>query len=314
MKLKPTPEQKLIIKHLHGHAMVKAGPGCAKTATLALRVMHMLKQGYEPSSIVILTHGKALSLDIVETLSKSDLAGPVIQQITVSTIHSFAYLLVRKYYQLLEYDEVPTLVKQQGKNLFIKRHAKLTGLKLAELKQAFSQYDATSSKSAKVEAALGKDNATLAKKAYNQYSRYKMKRNTVDFNDMIKGAIKLLKLRPDSTLRGYEHLMVDELQDIDGPQKEFLLHLSLRIKSTVMVGDPLQSIYGWRSALPRYWTDIENALTPKQFVLTESFRTPQQALALVNDLGRRIDKYAPILTSKVNGESPGVMKILNLRN
>ena len=208
-KLKPTLEQKLIIKHLQGHAMVDAGPGCAKTSTLALRVMHMLKQGYEPSSIVILTHGKALAADIADTLSKF-VDRDVAQQINVSTIHSFAYRLVRKYHHLLEYDEVPIPLKQQQKNLFIEHHAKLTGLKPADLKQAFSQYDATYSKSAKVVEALGKDKATLARKAYIRYSRYKMNRNAVDFNDMIKGAIKLLKLRPNSTLRGYEHLMVDD--------------------------------------------------------------------------------------------------------
>jgi hypothetical protein len=41
MKLKPTPEQQLIINHLHGHGIVKAGPGCAKTSTLALRVKYL---------------------------------------------------------------------------------------------------------------------------------------------------------------------------------------------------------------------------------------------------------------------------------
>ncbi|WP_340124180.1 hypothetical protein [Methylobacter svalbardensis] len=52
--LKPTPEQKLIVKHQHANAMVVAGPGCAITSTMALRAKHMLDQGYGPESIVIL--------------------------------------------------------------------------------------------------------------------------------------------------------------------------------------------------------------------------------------------------------------------
>src|SRR5450631_4375617 len=45
MELKPTPEQKMIINHLHGHAVVKAGPVCAKTSTLALRAKHLIERG-----------------------------------------------------------------------------------------------------------------------------------------------------------------------------------------------------------------------------------------------------------------------------
>lgn len=307
MKLKPTREQQLIINHRRGHAMVKAGPGCAKTSTLALRVKYMLDRGCDPSSIVILTYGKALTLDITRTLFQ--LLGPRANQITVLTIHSFAYRLVRKGYQLLEYGEVPTFAKPQWKKRFIKREAKRTGLTQRELKQAFAHYNQDNY--AKVEAALGKDKAAMAKKAYNQYSGYKRKNNTVDYRDMIRGALELIKHQSVSILWPYQHLMVDELQDIDGLQKEFLLHLSLRMESTVMVGDPQQSIYGWRGSLLRYWTDLDKALLPKQFVLTQTFRVPRQALPLVNNLGCRIDVGAPVLTSQFEGEIPTLLDFVD---
>ncbi|WP_262964288.1 UvrD-helicase domain-containing protein [Methylobacter psychrophilus] len=311
--LKPTLEQKRIINHLKGHAMVNAGPGCAKTSTLALRVQHMLDQGYEPRSIVILTFGKALSLDIVDTLSK--LIGPAAaNQITVSTIHSFAYKLVNKFYKSLGHDEKPTVFNPQSRERFLKRRVKGTGVKLKELKQAFNQYDLYSGiKSRKIEDMLGNDKAKLAKKSYRHYSKYKLRKNAVDFNDMVVGAIKLLKLRTNSrsTLLGYQHLMVDELQDIDRNQKDLLLLLAPRMKSTVMVGDPLQSIFGWRQSLPRYWHDIEKTLTPKKFALTRSFRAPRQALALINNLGREINPDAPLLTSKFDGEIPKLLEFVD---
>ena len=306
LKLTPTHEQKLITRHLQGHAMVKAGPGCAKTSTLALRVQHMLDLEYEPSSIVILTYGKALPLDIVETLTKF-IGTEVAKQITVSTIHSFAYRLLKTDCQSAG-QLAPRALNQQRKERFLKDRAKRTGVKLKELKQAFNHYDLRI-KSSKIEAMLGTDKAELAKKAYRSYSKYKLKRNKVDFNDMVRGALKLLKqhLDPDqdsTLLCSYQHLMVDELQDIDRAQKELLLLLALRMESTVIVGDPLQSIYGWRRSLPRYWHDIEKALVPKQFELTQSFRIPRQALALVNDLGRKIDPDAPVLTSTFDGCKP----------
>lgn len=302
--MKLTHEQKLITRHLQGHAMVKAGPGCAKTSTLALRVQHMLDLEYEPSSIVILTYGKALPLDIVNTLSKF-ISPEVAKQITVSTIHSFAYRLLKTDCQSVGHVP-PRALNQQRKERFLKDRAKRTGVKLKELKQAFNHYDSRI-KSGKIEAMLGNDKAKKAKMAYKSYSNYKSKRNKVDFKDMIRDAIKLLKQHPDqdsTLLCSYQHLMVDELQDIDRAQKELLLLLAMRMESTVIVGDPLQSIYGWRRSLPRYWHDIEKALVPKQFELTQSFRIPRQALALVNDLGRKIDPDAPVLTSTFDGSKP----------
>jgi len=55
MLLQPTLEQIKIINPSKGNALVKAGPGCAKTTTLALRAKHMIKLGYEPNSMVLLT-------------------------------------------------------------------------------------------------------------------------------------------------------------------------------------------------------------------------------------------------------------------
>lgn len=53
MKLKPTPEpeQKLIVKHRHGHPMVNVGTGCVKTSTLGLRAKHLIETECEKTEI-----------------------------------------------------------------------------------------------------------------------------------------------------------------------------------------------------------------------------------------------------------------------
>jgi len=309
MKLKPTPEQQLIIKHLHGHAMVKAGPGCAKTSTLALRAKHLLDMGCDPKSIAIVTYSKALTLDIAKTLTKQ-LGKYLVKQITVKTIHGLALRLVTRHHKEQGLSK-PMVLKAQTKKQFIQYYAKKHKLKNSELSQAFYHYE--TGNDTQVETILGKNKAALVKSAYKRYSIYKQKRNKLDFEDMIVQALKLLKSGqdPSSILLPYQHLMVDELQDIDGPQKELLLHLSRRMKTTVMVGDPLQSIYGWRRALPRYWDDIEKSIKPKQFELTQSFRIPRQALPLVNDLATRIDDDAPVLNSQIEGECPELIALVD---
>jgi len=307
MLLQPTLEQIKIINPSKGNALVKAGPGCAKTTTLALRAKHMIKLGYEPNSMVLLTYGKALASDIQSTLFR--LVGKAAADITVSTIHSFSYQLVTNHHKLLGFREPPDVGDEQL-NQFIKSEAKRTGLKCPEIKKAFDCYD--SNHPDKVVDALGKGKAKEVKRAYNEYSKQKKQSNTLNFDDMIRHSVELLEHHSNLVRLPYQHLMVDELQDINLDQKKLLILLakSPAMQSTVMVGDPLQSIYGWRQASLRFWRDIENTLKPKLFTLTDSFRIPKQAMKLVNNLGARIDKDAPVLKSKVNGEAPVLVDLI----
>lgn len=122
MAIKPTKEQKLIIKHRVGNAMVNAGPGCAKTTTLALATQAMLKDGIDPSHILLMTYSKALTADIKKAVSiKQTLSD---SEVHVSTIHSFALKLVSDNFRLLGLDAPPSLVKQNQKNRYIKGRAK----------------------------------------------------------------------------------------------------------------------------------------------------------------------------------------------
>lgn len=307
-KLTPTPEQQRIIKHESGHAMVKAGPGCGKTSTLALRTECLIESGSDPTTIVIMTFGKALSEEIPETLV-GHIGQQLVEQMTVSTIHGFAYQLVKNHYQLVGFAREPSLLKTAKKNRIINRIAKNTDLSEAELSEAFSDY--SSGKSSRVENRLGKRQASIAKKAYEKYLNRKKAKSVMNYDDMIVYALQLVKEYPAVVKKDYQHLMVDELQDINDLQKRFLLKLSRLMKSTVMVGDPLQSIYEWRQASPRYWSELETSLNPKLFTLTRSFRIPKLALKLVNDLGFQIDKKSPKLTSKVEGETPMLIKLVD---
>lgn len=307
MKLKPTDEQKQIIRHATGHAMVKAGPGCAKTSTLALRTQRLIKQGNDPENIVLVTYSKDLTEDIKRTLAER-LSPEEAEQVVVKTIHGFAFKIVSQYYEQQGQTQLLPLSAGKRKQL-IQRYAKKYKLKVSNIKRAFNFFE--TGNNTQVIEALGKAKAKHAKSAYAAYSKYKKKYDKVDFQDMISLALELLKSGSNRTslLEDYQHLMVDELQDINGPQKDLIRELSRYMTSTMLVGDTHQAIYGWRQALPRYWTDLAKALAPKHFSLTESFRNPTQALPLINDTARRIDERAPMLKSTVDGKQPVLVEL-----
>jgi len=81
-------------------------------------------------------------------------------------------------------------------------------------------------------------------------------RGVVTFHDLVDGASRLLRERPavaDSLRSRIDQLLVDEFQDTDARQCDLLRALALRGPEEgrpgfFAVGDPKQSIYGWRSA------------------------------------------------------------------
>lgn len=86
-----TWEQKSIVSHDTGHALVKAVPGSGKTTTLVKRVERLVKTGTDPRSILILMYNKSAQVSFTENL-KTALMSSVIPEIR--TFHSLALKIV----------------------------------------------------------------------------------------------------------------------------------------------------------------------------------------------------------------------------
>ncbi|UFQ96292.1 UvrD-helicase domain-containing protein [Pseudomonas wenzhouensis] len=86
-----TWEQKNIVSHDTGHALVKAVPGSGKTTTLVKRVERLVKTGADPRSILILMYNKSAQLGFTEKL-KTALKSTAIPE--VRTFHSLALKIV----------------------------------------------------------------------------------------------------------------------------------------------------------------------------------------------------------------------------
>jgi ATP-dependent helicase/nuclease subunit A len=89
--------------------------------------------------------------------------------------------------------------------------------------------------------------------AIHQYDQYKKKRGLIDYTDMeVKVKLLLENERVRETIRAeFDLLLVDEFQDTSPIQLDIFLKLAKLVKYTIWVGDPKQSIYGFRGAEPR---------------------------------------------------------------
>ena len=97
------------VETIDGPVMVVAGPGTGKTQILALRIGNILKKtDTTPDSILCLTFTNSGVIAMRERLEKY--IGSRGREVSVSTFHSFAIKLVEKYYELLDFRQIPKLL------------------------------------------------------------------------------------------------------------------------------------------------------------------------------------------------------------
>jgi len=139
------------------------------------------------------------------------------------------------------------------------------------------------------EASAG-DRLRVLASIYQAYQMRLREARLVDFRDLISGAIELLQSNPalrEAMRAKFRYVLVDEFQDVDPAQFELLRLIAPPEANPrlVVVGDPDQSIYGFRGTVPRLLShDFTAVYGSATLQLEECRRCSQQAL----DAGERL--------------------------
>ncbi len=129
-------------------------------------------------------------------------------------------------------------------------------------------------------------NFDIAINAINEYENYKKSRGLIDYTDMEALILKILK-HPhvfEVLSQEIDLLLVDEFQDTSPMQLEIFLKLSSIAKHSIWVGDPKQSIYGFRGAEPDLMLAIIKELggVKPEDIQEYSWRSREDLVNLVN--------------------------------
>ena len=134
----------------------------------------------------------------------------------------------------------------------------------------------------------------------------------MDFDDLLIFTLQLLK--NNETLLNYyqdqyKYILIDEFQDTNIIQYELIKLLASKHKNVFIVGDPDQSIYGFRGANYENYTYFLNDFKPKVIVLDENYRSTMHVLNAANKLisNNRNRKTIKNLKSEL-GEGPVIIK------
>lgn len=121
--------------------------------------------------------------------------------------------------------------------------------------------------------------------AWNAYEKLKMIKNYLDYSDLNKNALTLLEKNKDIA-KDYDYIIVDEFQDTNKIQLDFLFGLAWN-KNITVVGDLNQSIYRFRGAYNRNFNEFRERFNVEGkdiFNLDRSYRSSNKILRAAHQL------------------------------
>ncbi|HLP95417.1 MAG TPA: UvrD-helicase domain-containing protein, partial [Saprospiraceae bacterium] len=153
----------------------------------------------------------------------------------------------------------------------------------------------------------------LAADALHEYEQYKKKRGLIDYTDMETYVSKLLRVESvRQTLREeLDLLLVDEFQDTSPIQLDIFLQISGLARHSIWVGDPKQSIYGFRGAEPALMRAIIQATggVKDENILKKSWRSRPDLVHASNAIFERAFEGMPreqIVLEPAHADNPAL--------
>lgn len=244
----PDARQRAVIEHTHGHLRVFAGPGTGKTSVIVESVHERIRAGQQPGSILVLTYGRMAAEELRQRLVLGDQAVPV-----ATTFHALAHRLLQaeshppRVMAAPEQDAVLRNIVRHTEHLPAELEAARHSRGLAEQLRNFilrAQSEGLAPSD------IGGPDAfrRAAAAVYAEYLDIIELSGGLDYAGLIRSATVLIRDRPAQAVRELRTIFVDEYQDTDPSQVSMLKALAAGGAQIVAVGDPDQSIYGFRGA------------------------------------------------------------------
>ncbi len=288
------PEQKDAVLTIDGPLLVLAGAGTGKTRVLTTRLAHVLtlRKAY-PNQILAVTFTNKAAREMKERIGH--LIGSAVEGMTwLGTFHAIGVKILRNHaelaglksgFSILDDDDQLRLLKQllQAEGIDEKRWPARA---LANAIDGWKNRGLTPDKVPAGEA-FGYANG-LGAKLYADYQARLKTVNAADFGDLLLEVLRIFQNHPDvlqSYQQRFKYMLVDEYQDTNVAQYQWLKLLAQGHKNICCVGDDDQSIYGWRGAevdnILRFSKDFPGA---KVIKLERNYRSTMDILGAASGL------------------------------
>ncbi|HIV33649.1 MAG TPA: DNA helicase PcrA [Candidatus Blautia intestinigallinarum] len=287
------PQQKEAVCHTEGPLLILAGAGSGKTRVLTHRIAYLIEEkGVNPWNIMAITFTNKAAEEMRERVDK--IVGFGSESIWVTTFHSTCVRILRRYIDRLGFDNRFTIYDTDDQKTVIKDICKRLNIdtKIYKERALMAQISHAKDQMVTPEEFELNYRADYQKQAviqvYKEYQAQLRKNNALDFDDLIMKTVELFQCNPDvldSYQERFRYIMVDEYQDTNLAQFQFVSLLASKYQNLCVVGDDDQSIYKFRGA------NIENILgfervfaDTKVIRLEQNYRSTKNILNAANEV------------------------------
>lgn len=308
------PSQKKAVVHTEGPLLVLAGAGSGKTRVLTSRIARIVREKVcPPSGILAVTFTNKAAREMKERVAKL-VSAQAAEAMTICTFHSLGVRILREDGQLLglskrfsiisDHERQSTLkgvIRSTGRAAKDEDHDKL-GVAISLAKNAALDPD-----SADTEDQLG----IKGRKVYRAYTTMMLKRQSVDFDDLLLLPLRLFQKHPE-VLRKYQKrfrfVSIDEFQDTNAVQMKLATMLAAPQNNIMVVGDDDQGIYSWRGAVLDNILSFSSKFTGcTKVILDHNYRSTSQILEGAHAVVERNSKRTPKKIIAACGEGDPIM-------
>ncbi|PYO92794.1 MAG: ATP-dependent DNA helicase [Gemmatimonadetes bacterium] len=269
-----------------GPLLIIAGAGTGKTNTLAHRVAHLIKEGADPSRILLLTFTRRAAE--IMTRRAERIVGKKARVGWAGTFHSVANRLLRPHASAVGLEPSFTVLDRSDSADLLNVVRQELGF--AKLPARFPKKDTCLAIYSRVVNTRGTIETTLnhtfpaytdwveqLRALFRGYVEAKQRRSVLDYDDLLLYWFYLMEAAAAEVSRRFDHILVDEYQDTNALQADIVLKLG---RSITVVGDDAQAIFAFRGATVRNILDFPNRFDPPATVieLEQNYRSVQPIL------------------------------------
>ena len=275
-------EQRLAVETTAGPLLVLSGAGTGKTRVLTTRIAYILNNHLAmPWNVLALTFTNKAANEMKKRLESFSDGAWYAGDIWCGTFHSICLRILRANAERAGLRRDFIIYGEDDQKNVIKSLLTTSTKTPGDYVEEFSAI---------------KDRGLIAlkntDKLFNAYNAELARLNAIDFGDIILRVLELFDKNPDILSRyqnQFKYILVDEFQDTNNAQMEFLVFLTRGIEcpNICCVGDDDQSIYSWRGAEIKHILNFEKTFPNAQIIRLETnYRSTSNILNAANSLIR----------------------------
>ncbi|AHG60968.1 Rep [Buchnera aphidicola str. G002 (Myzus persicae)] len=284
--------QKNAIKFINGPCLILAGAGSGKTKVIINKIIYLINHcQYQANNITAVTFTNKSAYEMRVRLSEY-LNTIEIKKMIISTFHSLGLEIIKQEIDALELNSNFTLFDEKDQITLLKKICNQeTENNINFFKKISNMISYWKNKFYTPEQVQLLARSHLEIKfasIYKKYNTYLYESNILDFDDLICVPTILLKKNTNIKKRWQKkisYLLVDEYQDTNNSQYEFIKMLTRSDSNFTLVGDDDQSIYSWRGANPKNIFALKKDFPNLKIIKMEhNYRSSGRILKAANSL------------------------------